>query len=80
MTSVLQMMRFKQGALGPSDPSLRLPALVLCLAVSLWAKTASGGTTGNSTEKRLRFRAKGPHYLPRPRRTQRTALSTSMSW
>jgi VWFA-related protein len=42
MTSVLQMMRFKQRLLGLSDPSPFLPALVLCLAGSLWAKTASG--------------------------------------
>jgi len=42
MTSVLQMMRFKQRLLGLSDPSPFLPALVFCLAGSLWAKTASG--------------------------------------
>jgi VWFA-related protein len=42
MTSVPQMMRFKQRSSGLSDPSLFLPTLVLCLAASLWAKTASG--------------------------------------
>lgn len=35
------MMRFKQRSWALSDPSLFLPALVLCLAASLWAKTAS---------------------------------------
>jgi hypothetical protein len=46
MTSVLQTLRFKQESLGLSDPVLFLPALVLCLAVSLWAKpvSASGPT------------------------------------
>ena len=42
MTSVLPTLRFKQESLGLSDPSLFLPALVLCLAVSLWAKPVSG--------------------------------------
>lgn len=42
MTSVLQMMQFKQRSLGLFDLSLFMPALVLCLAGSLGAKTASG--------------------------------------
>jgi VWFA-related protein len=42
MTSVLQMMRLKQRSLGLSDSTPCLPALVLCLAASLWAKTDSG--------------------------------------
>ena len=41
MPPVLQMMRFDQRSLSLSDPSLFLPALVLCLAASLWAETAS---------------------------------------
>jgi len=42
MTSVQQMMPFKQRSLGLFDLSLFMPALVLCLAGSLGAKTASG--------------------------------------
>jgi hypothetical protein len=52
MTSVL-LMRFKQGSLGLSDPSLFLPALVLCLAGSLWAKTASGAGAPPQTGEAL---------------------------
>ena len=56
MTSVLRVMRFKQGLLGLSDPSLFLPALVFCLAVSLWAKTASGA----HSEGALALQGAGP--------------------
>ena len=60
MTSVLQMMRFKQGSLGLSDPSLFLPALVLCLAASLWAKTASGAGPPAHSEEALALQGQGP--------------------
>ncbi|MGC1647652.1 MAG: VWA domain-containing protein [Candidatus Sulfotelmatobacter sp.] len=60
MTSVLQMMRFKQESLGPSDPSLFLPALVLCLAASLWAKTASGDGPPAQPREVLAFQGQGP--------------------
>ena len=42
MTSVLHRLRFKQGSWGLFEPRLFLPALVLCAAASLWAKTPSG--------------------------------------
>src|SRR5271167_3603049 len=60
MTSVLQVMRFKQGSLGLSDPSLFLPALVLCLAVSLWAKTASGAGPPAQPREALALQGQGP--------------------
>jgi hypothetical protein len=60
MTSVLQMMRFKQGSLGLSDPSLFLPALVLCLAASLWAKTASGAGPPAQPGEALELQGQGP--------------------
>jgi VWFA-related protein len=60
MTSVLQMMRFKQGSLGLSDPSLFLPALILCMAASLWAKTASGAGPPAHSEEALALQGQGP--------------------
>src|ERR1700722_8344312 len=60
MTSVLQMMRFKQGSLGLSDPSLFLPGLVLCLAASLWAKTASGAGPPAQPGDALALQGQGP--------------------
>jgi hypothetical protein len=60
MTSVLQMMRFKQRSLGPSDPSLFLPALVLCLAGSFWAKTASGTGPPAQPGGALALQGQGP--------------------
>jgi VWFA-related protein len=60
MTSVLQMMRFKQRSLGLSDPSLFLPALVLCLAGSLWAKTASGTGAPAQPGGALALQGQGP--------------------
>jgi hypothetical protein len=60
MTSVLQMMRFKQESLGPSYPSLFLPALVLCLAVSLWANTASGAGAPPQTGEAVAIQGRVP--------------------
>ena len=60
MTSVLQMMRFKQESLGPFDPSLFLPALVLCVAGSLWAKTASGEGPPPQTGEAVSLQGQGP--------------------
>ncbi len=60
MTSILQMMRFKQESLGPSDPSLFLPALVLCLAGSLWAKTASGAGPPPQTGEAVALQGRVP--------------------
>jgi len=60
MTSVLQIMRFKQGSLGLSDPSLFLPALVLCLAASLWGKTASGAGPPAQPGEALALQGQGP--------------------
>jgi hypothetical protein len=53
------MMRFKQGALDLLDPSLRLPALILCLSVSLWPKAASGGFAAHPTGA-LALQGQGP--------------------
>ena len=60
MTSVLQMMRFKQGSLGLSDPSLFLPALIFCLAASLWAKTASGAGDPPQTGEAVALQGRVP--------------------
>ncbi len=60
MTSVLQMMRFKQGSLSLTHPSLFLPALVLCLAASLCAKTASGAEPPAHSEEALALQDQGP--------------------
>ena len=60
MTSVLQMMRFKQRLLGLSDPSPFLPALILCLAGSPWAKTASGTEPPAQSGGALTLQGPGP--------------------
>ena len=54
------MMRFKQRSLGLSDPSLFLPALVLCLAASLWAETASGAGPPAQTGEAVALQGQGP--------------------
>ena len=53
-------MRFKQGSLALSDPSLFLPALVLCLAASLWAKTASEAGPPAQPGEALALQDQGP--------------------
>jgi VWFA-related protein len=60
MTSVLQVMRLRQGSLGLSDPSVFLPALLLCLAVSLGAKTASGVRPPAQAGEALVLQGQGP--------------------
>jgi hypothetical protein len=60
MISVLQMIRFKQGSLGLSDPSLLLPAFVICLTASLCVPTASGAGPPAQPEEALALRGQGP--------------------
>src|ERR1035441_1195389 len=60
MTSILQMMRFKQESLGPSDPSLFLPALVLCLAGSLWANLPSARAPPPQTGEAVALQGRVP--------------------
>ena len=54
------MMRFKRGSLALSDPSLFLPSLVLCLAASLWAKTASADDSPAQPGEALALQGQGP--------------------
>ncbi len=54
------MMRFKQGSLGLSDPSLFLPALVLFLGAALWAETASGAGAPPQTGEPVALQGQGP--------------------
>ena len=60
MTSVLQVMRLRQGSLGLSDPSRFLPVLFFCLAVFLGAKTASGAGPSAQPGEALPLRGQGP--------------------
>ena len=81
MTSVLQMMRFKQGSLGLSDPSLFLPGLVLCLAASLWAKTASGAGPPAQPGDALALQGQGPTSPASvtPYRSHRSRMSRAVA-
>jgi len=53
-------MWFQLGSLGLSHPSRFIPALALCLAASLWAKTASGAGPQAEPGKALAFQGQGP--------------------
>ena len=53
-------MWFQLGSLGLSHPSRFIPALALCLAASLWAKTASGAGPPAEPGKALAFQGQGP--------------------
>src|ERR1022692_2655752 len=60
MTSILQMMRFKQESLGPSDPSLFLPALVLCVGGSRGAKPPAGAAPPPQTGEAVALQGRVP--------------------
>ena len=53
-------MRFKRESLGRSDPSLVLPALVLCLVAALWAKTSSEAGSPVHPGGALAVQGRGP--------------------